>query len=418
MDRARRLRAAACAAALAAAPAAGCRAPAARPPERAAGPVQPVLVTSPDARFDGALHVATIFPTVGRFSLSGIQSRNGARLAVSDINAAGGVNGRPLRLLEYDTGSYFIDARHAAYKAVADGVVAIVGSNASSLSEAVAGVADTRGVVQVSNVSTADDLTWDPATDRDRPYVFRVCPSDVVIGRHLAAFARDHLRARRAAILYEVSRAYSSKLARSFADAFADPARGRVAAEFFYLPLETDFGEQLREVEAFRADVLFLPGSFGDATLIAGQAERLGIHPTLLGGDAWSNRLLFKRGGPARTAYHADHCAPPAAFQDRYRRAFGTESDGCRAVLAYDAVQAVAAGLAALPPLADADLTEGIDRTRDRLRDAMGGVSFRGPSGLVAFDVHGDATRGVAMVAVSPGPGGYEHRLQGFLGAH
>ena len=420
MTRARGL----CAVAGVALVAAGGRAPAPRPPERSTGPLQPVLVTSPDARFDGTLHVATIFPTVGRFSLSGTQSRNGARMAVADLNAAGGIHGRRLRLLEYDTGSYFIDARAAAYRAVADGALAIVGSNASSLSEAVAGVADTRGVVQVSNVSTADDLTWDPGTGRDRPYVFRVCPSDVVIGRHLAAFARDHLHARRAAILYEVSRSYSSKLARSFADAFADPARGRVAAEFFYLPLETDFGDQLREVEAFRADVLFLPGSFGDATLIASQAEKLGIRPTLLGGDAWSNRLLFKRGGPSRTAYHADHCAPPAPFLERYRREFGAESDGCRAVLAYDAVKALAEGLRALGPLPDVDIAAETDAeshlpaTRDRLRDAMESVSLRGEGGLVEFDRHGDVTRGVAMIAVSPGPAGYEHQLQGWLGAH
>ena len=413
MDRARGLTLAAAALAV------SCRAPAPRPAERGSGPLQPVVVTAPDGRFDGALPVATIFPTVGRFSLSGIQSRNGARLAAADVDASGGIHGRRLKLLEYETGSYFIDARQAAHRAVGDGrALAIVGSNASSLSEAIAGVADTRGVVQVSNVSTADDLTWDPATGRDRPYVFRVCPSDVVIGKNLAAFARTHLRARRAAVLYEVSRSYSAKLARSFADAFADPARGRVAAEFFYLPLETDFAEQLREVAAFRADVLFLPGSFTDATLIASQAETLGIRPTLLGADAWSNRLLFKRGGPSRTAYHADHCAPPPDFLERYRRQFGEESDGCRAVLAYDAVQAVAAALRALGPLSDADLKEGLPRTRDRVRDALEGVSLAGLGGPVEFDDHGDVTRGVAMVAVSTGAAGIEHRLHGWLGAH
>jgi branched-chain amino acid transport system substrate-binding protein len=416
VDRARPLRVAACAAALAAA----CRAPAPRPVEAPPAPLKPLVVTSPDTRADGALHVATIFPTVGRFSLSGIQSRNGARMAAADVNAAGGIHARRLRLLEYETGSYFADARHAAVLAAEHSrALAIVGSNASSLSEAIAGIADTRGVVQVSNVSTADDLTWDPVTGRDRPYVFRVCPSDVVIGRTLAAFAREHLDARRAAILYEVSRTYSAKLARSFADAFADPARGRVAAEFFYLPLETDFRQQLREVEAFRADVLFLPGSFSDATLIAGQAEKLGLRPTLLGGDAWSNRLLFKRASPARTSYHADHCAPPAAFLERYRREFGVESDGCRAVLAYDAVQAIAAGLRALPPLSDAELAgDELPRTRDRLRDAVAGVSIAGVGGRVQFDANGDVVRGVAMVAVTPGPAGVRTRLQGWLGPH
>lgn len=381
--------------------------------------MEPVLVSPPDVRFDGSIRIASIFPTVGRYALSGQQSHHGARMAVDDINAGGGVHGRRLALLEYRTGSYFVDGRHAALEAVREGgAVAIVGSNASSLSEAIAAVADTRGVVQVSNVSTADDLTWDPATRRNRPWVFRVCPSDVVMGTSLADFARDELRARRVAILYEVSRSYSAKLARSFADAFADPSRGRVAAEFFYLPLETEFRDQLQEVAAFEADVLFLPGSFTDATLIAGQAERMGLRPTLLGGDAWSNRLLFKRASPTRTAYYADHCAPPAAFLERYRREFGAESDGCRAILAYDAVLAVATALRALPSFSDADLTTGLAETRDRARAAMDGVSFEGVAGRIRFDEHGDVRRGVAMMAVEPGPAGPSRRFFGWLGAH
>jgi branched-chain amino acid transport system substrate-binding protein len=381
--------------------------------------VEPVLVSPPDVRFNGAIRIASIFPTVGRYALSGQQSHNGARMAVADINAAGGVHGRRVSLLEYRTGSYFVDGRHAALKAVDEGqALAIIGSNASSLSEAIAGIADTRGVVQVSNVSTADDLTWDPASGRERPYVFRVCPSDLVMGVKLADFARTALRAHRVAILYEVGRSYSAKLARSFADAFVDPRKGRVAAEFFYLPLETDFRTQLGEVAAFRADVLFLPGSFTDATLIAMQAEALGIRPTLLGGDAWSNRLLFKRGGPTRTSYHSDHCAPPAAFLDRYRREFGVESDGCRAILAYDAVQAVAAALRAIPAPTDADLTTGLAETRDRVRDALGDVSFEGLAGAIRFDEHGDVRRGVAMMEVDAGPDGPRRHLYGWLGAH
>jgi branched-chain amino acid transport system substrate-binding protein len=406
---------------LAAATLAGCRAPAPRAGAPAPGraQVEAVLVSPPDVRFDGAIRIASIFPTVGRYAQSGQQSHNGARMAVADINAAGGIHGRRVKLMEYRIGSYFVDARQATLKAIDEGqAVAIIGSNASSLSEAIAGIADTRGVVQVSNVSTADDLTWDPATGRDRPYVFRVCPSDVVMGRSLADFARDQLHARRVAILYEVGRAYSAKLARSFADAFVDPGRGRVAAEFFYLPLETDFRNQLREVGAFRADVLFLPGSFTDATLIAGQAERLDIRPTLLGGDAWSNRLLFKRGGPTRTAYHSDHCAPPEAFLQRYRREFGAESDGCRAILGYDAVQSVAAALRAMEAPSDADLISDLPHFRDDVRRALAAVSFEGIAGRIRFDEHGDVRRGVAMMAVEPDPAGPQRRFYGWLGAH
>jgi branched-chain amino acid transport system substrate-binding protein len=399
----------------------GVAAACARPPAHGphAGPpaqVEPLVAERPSGRTPGALPVASIFPTRGRFALSGLQSQNGARLAVAEVNRRGGVHGRPLQLLAYGTGSYFVDARHAASLAATDGAVALVGANASSLSKAIAEVAEGRDVPQVSNVSTADDLTWDPATGQDREFVFRVCGSDVVMGRLLAQVARDRLRARRVAILYEAGRDYSARLARSFRERYQDSGGGRTVAEFPYLPLEIDFSGQLREVAAFRPDVLFLPGSFTDVTLIALQARRAQLPAILLGGDAWSNRLLFSRGGPAAAAYFSDHCAPDADFSERYRREYGQDSDGCRAILAYDAVQAVVAALQAMGPLDDADLGSGLARTRRRLRDALSAVSFTGETGLIRFDARGDVRRGVALMAVEPMEGGYRTRFEGWLG--
>lgn len=401
--------------------AAACRAnpPSAARQAAAADPgrVEPVLVDRPAAAFDGTLTLASIFPTLGRYAASGIQSHNGARLAIEELNRGGTIHGRRLRLLEYRTGSYFVDARHAATLAVGDGAVAIVGSNSSSLSKTIAEVAESARIVQVSNISTAADLTWDPATGQDRPFVFRVCSSDRDLGAYLAAFAHDHLRARRVALLYEVGRSYSAQLARGFNARFADPQSGRVTREFVYLPLETDFRAQLRDIQAFGPDVLFVPGSFTDTTLIAMQAEALGLHPTFLGGDGWSNALLFKRGGPSRPAYYADLCAPTPAFAERYRRAFGQETDGCRAVLAHDAVLALAEALRALGPLRDRDLQAGLGATRVRLRDALAAVELRGASGRVRFDRHGDVRRGVAVMRVERDDGrGYVSRLQRVMG--
>jgi branched-chain amino acid transport system substrate-binding protein len=375
--------------------------------------VEPFLASVPDARFDGSLALASIFPSVGRYALSGIQSANGARLAVDDVNLKGGINDRRLRLLEYATGSYFVDARHAAEQAAGAGALAIVGSNSSSLSMAIAEVAEGRRLVQISNVSTAQDLTWNPASGTDRPFVFRVCASDAVMGAHLADFAREHLAARRAAVLYEVGRTYSAKLARAFIEGFRGP--GRTVGEFFYLPLETDFRSQLQRIAGFEPDLLFVPGSFTDATLIAEQARALRLRPTFLGGDAWSNRLLFKRGGPARRAFYSDHCDPPAAFLARYRERFGEEADGCRAVLAYDAVQALAAALLALGPLRDEELLAGIEAARERLRRALAAVELGGQAGRIRFDEHGDSRRGVAMMEVDPAQG-YRARLHRWIG--
>jgi branched-chain amino acid transport system substrate-binding protein len=327
------------------------------------------------------------------------------RLAVADLNRRGGLHGRPLALLEYPTGSYFLDAREAALRAEARGALAIVGSNSSDLSMAIAEIAEASGLVQVSNVSTAQDLTFDPETGRTRSFVFRVCSTDVVMGSRLATFARAHLGARRAAILYEAGRAYSTRLARSFREHFHDPSRGLVVEQFSYLTLETDFRAPLREIKAFAPDVLFVPGSFTDATLVAGQATALGLEATLLGADGWSNPLLFKRHAPRRPAYFVDHCSPPELFNARYAQTFGRPAHGCRAVLGYDALGAVAAGLRALGPLSDAAVGGPAAPIRRRLRDAVAAADFRGLTGRIRFDRVGDRRTGLAVLEVAGGGG-------------
>jgi branched-chain amino acid transport system substrate-binding protein len=387
------------------------------PPAATAERVDPVVLAPDEIRAGGALPIAAVFPTIGRYAVSGLQSLQGARLAVEDVNREGGVNGRPLRLAEYRTGSYFVDARYAASLAARDGALAIVGANSSELSSAVAEEAEADGILQITNVSTAADLTWDPKTGRDRPFVFRMCASDDVMGALLAGFARDRLGAKRAAVLYEVGRTYSQRLARSFIGRFSDDVAGHVVAEFFYLALETDFRPQLRLVKEFRPDVLFLPGSFPDATLVAAQAAQVGLRVTMLGGDAWSSPFLFERGGPPGEAYYVELCSPAPEFDRRYEKAEGQEPPGCRAVLAYDAVRVIAAGLRSLGRLPDEALLASLAETRRRLRDAVSRNEVDGATGRIRFDAHGDRRQGVALYSMEKTPLGSPRALvRGWLG--
>jgi branched-chain amino acid transport system substrate-binding protein len=376
--------------------------------------VRPVLVSEPAKPTNGSLRIASIFPAVGRYALSGIQCTNGVRLAVDDVNRRGGVHGRRLQLLEYRTGSYFVDARHAAERSIEEGgIVAIVGANSSSLSLAIAEVAEQRRVVQVSNISTAEELTYDPEAGRERRFVFRTCGSDVEMGAILARFARQDLEARRVAVLYEVGSTYSARLAQSFIRNYRDPGAGRDVRQFFYLPRETDFRVQLREIAKFAPQAIFVPGFATDATLIAIQAESLALRATLLGGDGWSNRSLFARGGPSRPAYYAELCSPPEAFDLRYARRFGHEAEGCRAVLAYDAVMALEAALRALGPLRESDLEGDLLRTRGRLREALARVEIRGVTGPLSFDRHRNRPGGMSIMEVAPADGkGFDTRLR------
>jgi branched-chain amino acid transport system substrate-binding protein len=250
-------------------------------------------------------------------------------------------------------------------------------------------------------VSSAPDLTWDPITGRDRPFIFRMCGSDETMGGLLAEFALGTLGARKAAVLYEIGRSFSLNLSRSFVAQFRNGDGDRKTAEFVYLPLETDFRPQLQRAAAFGAEVLFLPGSFTDATLVAMQAEQMGFRPTLLGGDGWASSLLFKRGGPRGNAYYGNHCALPRAFAARYRARFGEDTEGCRVLLAYDAVKALAAALDALGPLEDEALLGGLPETRERLRDTLAAVRTTGASGPLHFDDRGDVERGISITQVS-----------------
>ncbi len=378
--------------------------------------VDPLVLVPGEAPTHGALLLAAVFPTVDRYAVSGLQSLNGVRLAVDEINHAGGIHGRPLELREYRTGSYFVDAQHAAVLAIDDGALAIVGANSSELSMAIAEEAEVRGLVQVSNVSTAQDLTWDPESGRNRDFVFRVCSSDVVMGALLAEYAVEQLQARRAAVLYEVGREYSNKLARSFIDRFEETS-GQRPREFFYLALETDFRPQLRLIAEYGPDVVFVPGSFTDATLIGAQATHLGLSATFLGGDGWSNPLLFRRGGPPGEAYFTELCSPSPEFERSYQAVFGSATQGCRALLGYDAVQVVAAGLRSLGPLPGEALAGELDDTRRLLRDAVAAAEVEGASGLIRFDAHGDRRQGVALSAVERGPDGRPIALvRGWLG--
>jgi branched-chain amino acid transport system substrate-binding protein len=395
----------------------GGNAPANRePPPEVEERVEPLVLAPEAIRAGGALPIAAVFPTMGRYAVSGVQSLKGAEIAVEEVNRKGGIHGRPLRLAEYRTGSSLFDARRAAALAARDGALAIVGSNSSDLSQAVAEEAEANGVLQITNVSTAADLTWDPQTARNRPFVFRMCASDDVMGALLAGFAREQLHAKRAAVLYEVGRTYSQRLARSFIGRFADDVAGHAVAEFHYLALETDFRPQLLQVKGFGPDVLFVPGSFSDATLVAKQAVEVGLHVTMLGGDAWSSPLLFQRGGPPGDAYYVELCSPAPAFDRLYEQAEGQEPPGCRAVLAYDAVKVIAAGLRSLGALPDEALDASLVGTRRRLRDAVSRNVVVGATGRIRFDAHGDRRQGVALYSVEKTPLGTRSLVRGWLG--
>ena len=307
------------------------------------------------------------------FALSG---RNGARLAIDEINRAGGVLGKKLSLLSEDDRNEPAEAASAVSKLITQNhVVALIGENASSRTLAAAPIAQSYNVPMVSPSSTNVEVT------KKGDYIFRVCFIDPSQGKALALFARQNLKAGTAAILIDSKSDYSVGLAAAFENSFT-AAGGKVISQIKYAEGDSDFSAQLTTLTALKPDVLFVPGYYTDAGLIARQARSLGLQSVLLGADGWDSPKLAEIGGAAvEGSYFSNHYSvddpSPAVrkFVDTYKQAYGAEPDSI-AALSYDAARLVA------DAIRRAGSTEG-----KRVRDALASTKdFPGVTGNITMD--------------------------------
>jgi len=324
------------------------------------------------------------------FALSG---RNGATIAVEQIDAAGGVLGKRIVLLSEDDRGEASEAASAVSKLITrDHVVALIGEQASSRTLAAAPIAQTYGVPMISPTSTNVEVT------KKGDYIFRACFIDAYQGRAVADFARRNLSAKTAAILIDARSDYSVGLAEAFRKSF-EAQDGRITSELRYEEGDSDFSAQLTAIRPEQPDVLFVPGYYTDAGLIARQARSLGLKATLLGADGWDSPKLVEIGGDAMEgAYFANHYSvddpSPAVrkFVDAYKTRFGAEPDSI-AASSYDAMRMLA------DAIARAGSTEGA-----RVRDALATTKdFPGVTGTITMDADRNPVKAAVILRVEKG---------------
>jgi branched-chain amino acid transport system substrate-binding protein len=281
-------------------------------------------------------HYASLTGSQATFGQS---TDNGLKLAIEEINAAGGVDGKQVRVITYDDKGEPREAGAAVTRLVSrDGVVAVIGEVASGLSLAGAPICQESGVPMVSPSST------NPKVTKVGDKIFRVCFIDPFQGGVCAKFARESakLKATKAAILYDQSAAYAVGLQEEFDKAFV--ARGgEIVAKETYTEGDQDFAASLTKIRAANPDVIFVPGYYTDVGNIALQARKLGMTTPLLGGDGWDSSKLGEIGGEAINgcfySNHYSHEDPNPKVQEflkKYQAKFGEIPDGL-AALGYDA---------------------------------------------------------------------------------
>ncbi|HSD11472.1 MAG TPA: ABC transporter substrate-binding protein [Candidatus Binatia bacterium] len=325
--------------------------------------------------------------TFGRSSDAGVQ------LAVEEINAAGGLLGKKVRVVVEDDQSKPEEARTAVLKLLKqDEVVAVLGEVASSRSLAAAPECQRAAVPMISPAST------NPRVTAVGDYIFRVCFIDPFQGSTMAKFAIETLHATTAAILRDVKNDYSVGLADFFRDEFARRG-GKILIDVSYSEGDIDFKAQLTAIRGVRPEVVFVPGYYTEVGLIARHARELGITVPLLGGDGWDSPRTVEIGGAAvNGCYFSNHYAAddpnPIAqrFIDKFRKKYSEVPDAM-AVLGYDAMGVLA------DAIHRAGTTDG-----KPLRDAIASTKdYPGVSGKITIDEKRNARKSIVVLKIDDG---------------
>jgi branched-chain amino acid transport system substrate-binding protein len=344
----------------------------------------------------------------------GTSTDNGVMLAIDEINQAGGVNGKKVRVITYDDKGDAREAGTAVTRLVTnDGVVAVLGEVASSLSLVGAPVCQENGIPMVSPSST------NPKVTKVGDMIFRVCFIDPFQGYVCAKFAREHegLKATHAAILYDQVAAYAVGLQDEFAKAFTQQG-GEIVSKQTYQEGDQDFSAQLTAIRASKPDVIFIPGYYTDVGNIALQARKLGITAPMLGGDGWDSEKLGQIAGDAINgsfySNHYSHQDPDPRVQDfikKYKDRFGGTPDGL-AALGYDAAKIVCDAIGKAGSLKGADIAAQLAQTKD----------FAGVTGKITIDGDRNAVKPAVMLEMKGGeptyvttiqPAGNDHAAEG-----
>lgn len=330
-------------------------------------------------------------PAVGQSSL------NGARLAVDEVNQAGGLEVGGTR---YTIRLHVEDNEDKAQSAVAaaqklyfqHGVVAMIGPNASRNAMPAADIAESARAPMITPWST------NPGTTRDKAYVFRACFTDDFQGQVVASFARQQFQAQRAAVLYDVASEYNKGIAEVFRRRFTELG-GQVVAFETYTTGDKDFMSQLTKIRASRPDILFLPNYYSEVPLQVQQARMINLDVPIIGSDSWGFADLLKLGGEQMeglmyTTHYAPDIATPAAqgFIRRYEERYGSGPDDV-AALTYDSFRLL---FLALQEAGKVD--------RQAVREALASIErFDGVTGTMRFEGSGDPIKSAVVIQIQDG---------------
>lgn len=334
----------------------------------------------------------------GAVATYGQASVQGIKMAVDEVNAAGGVDGKQVQLVEYDNRSDPSEATTLAQRLMTqDDVISVIGPATSGSYKATRPVANSEQVPIVSGSATADDVTVE--NGKVQEYVFRVCYTDAFQGTAIANYASNKLNAKTAAVLGDTSSDYAKGLNTAFTTQFTANG-GSIVANEAYTSGDTNFNAVLTRLRGQSFDVLYVPGYYNEAGLIIKQARELGITAPILGADGFDSPTLLQLAGATALSdvYFTNHYSSldqdprVQKFIADYKAANGEDPNAFNA-LGYDAANFVM----------DA-VKRASNKTGPGVKDAMASTTdFEGVTGTFSVDADHNPVKEIVVIEMQNG---------------
>jgi branched-chain amino acid transport system substrate-binding protein len=354
------------------------------------------LVSCTGAKSDPNSHeivIGEFGSLTGTTATFGISTKNGIDMAVEDINNAGGLLGKKVRVIVEDDQGKPEEAQTVVTKLITkDQVAAVLGEVASSRTMAAAPVAQQNGIPLISPSST------NPKVTEIGDHIFRVCFIDPFQGLVMAKFATNTLKVKNVAILRDIKNDYSVGLADVFVDNFKKMG-GNIIANESYSEGDTDFSAQLTSIKSKNPEAIFMPGYYTEVGLVVRQAKKLGLAVPFLGGDGWDSPKLIEIGGDSvNGSYYSNHFSVDdpnptiQKFVSAYKAKYSATPDALSG-LGYDAASIL------FDAIKRAGTTDGA-----KVRDAIASTKdFSGITGKITLDKDRNAVKPAVVLQVKDG---------------
>ena len=349
---------------------------------------------------EGIFKIGAIGPLTGDGAAYGQAVVNGSKLAVDEINAAGGINGFQVEHRGEDD-ELNNEKSMNAYNTLKDwGMQMLVGPTTSGCTIAVSDLAHEDNMFLLTPSGTAlDCVKYDNA--------FRVCFSDPAQGTEAARYMSEKGIGTKYAVIYDSSDPYSSGIYESFNAEAQAQGLEIVSAEAFTSDSNKDFSVQLQKAKEGGADLVFLPIYYNQAALILQQAADMDYHPTFFGCDGMDGILTVENfdtslteGLILMTPFSADsEDEMTVSFVQKYQEQFG-EVPNQFAADAYDGVYALKAAIEAkglTPDMSASDICTA-------LMEAFPEITITGlTSSSLSWDASGEPNKEPRIFAIEGG---------------